>query len=258
MNTTFVTLFSGLGAVLVLYALLGLMRTLHPMLRALLAGLIPLTAYFILIVGGWPGLDVAAIHISVFLAAALVLYAITQFRKSSERLHWVPKLLIAFFVGLVFFNAGLLYVSNAGLPVALGTWWLGGNGQTVHSGFSGVVPHGENAARAVSSELARTHRESQAGWRVEVDGLDGTETVRSVVIRAQDRTGLPVDDAQAEIRISRPGAPDSGHTEALRMSAPGVYEGAVSLPGKGRWLLDVNLSRSGETRYHSGQEAYVP
>lgn len=258
MNNTFVTLFSGLGAVLALYALLGRVRSLHPMLRALLAGLVPLTAYFILIVGGWPGLDVAAIHISVFLAAALVLYAVTQFRKSSERLHWAPKILIAFFIGLVFFNAGLLYVSNAGLPVGLATWWLGGNGQAVHSGFAGVVPHGENAARAVSSELARTHRESQSGWRVETEGLDGEAAVRPVVIRVRDRTGLPVDDARVEIRVSRPGASESGHTEMFGMTAPGVYAGDVSLPGKGRWLVDLSLSRAGETRYHSTQEAYVP
>ncbi len=105
---TMTTLFGGLAAVLVLYAIGGLFRTLPPMLRALLAGVIPLITYFVVIMGRWPGLDVVAIHISVFLAAALVLFAMSQFRRrGAERMHWAPKLLISFFVGLVFLNAAL-------------------------------------------------------------------------------------------------------------------------------------------------------
>ena len=73
--STLLTLFGGLVAVLVVYAIGGIFRSLSPMLRAVLAGVIPLIGYFVLIVGRWPGLDVVAIHISVFLATALVLFA---------------------------------------------------------------------------------------------------------------------------------------------------------------------------------------
>ena len=87
------TLFGGLGAVLVLYAAGGLWRGLSPMLRAVLAGVIPLAAYFILIVGRWPGLDVVAMHISVFLAAALVLLAMQIARwRARESSLWHPRL----------------------------------------------------------------------------------------------------------------------------------------------------------------------
>lgn len=255
---TFASLFGGLGAVLVLYALGGRVRGMPPMLRAALAGLIPLVLYFALIVGHWPGLDVAAIHISVFLAAALVLHAMSQFRRRGARLHWAPKLLIGFFVGLVFLNAGLLYVSTSGLPVSLGTWWLGGDGRTVHSGFSGVVPHGENAAKAVSSELSEAQRESQLGWRVEIEGFDTQGPLRPILIRVQNRTGLPVDDASAELRVARPGAPESARVQTLAMTAPGVYRGELQLSGSGRWLVDVRLSRDGEIRYHSTREINAP
>ncbi|MCA1977710.1 MAG: FixH family protein [Thiobacillus sp.] len=255
---TFASLFGGLAAVLVLYAAGGLLRGLPPMLRAALAGLIPLVAYFALIVGRWPGLDVAAIHISVFLAAALVLYAISQFQRRGTRLHWVPKLLIAFFVGLVFLNAGFLYVATSGLPVSLGNWWLGGNGRQVHSGFSGVVPHGEGAARAVSSELSETHRESRLGWQVETEGFEADAPVRPVVVRVRNRTGLPVAGVVAELQVSRPGAPETVRSEPLRMTAPGVYQGELRLPASGRWLVDLRLSREGALQYHSSREVTVP
>ncbi len=256
--STFVTLFGGLGAVLVLYALGGAVRGLPPVLRAVLAALIPLTAYFILMIGRWPGLDVAAIHISVFLAAALVLHAISLFRRRGTQLHWAPKLLIAFFVGLVFFNAGLLYVATSGLPVSLGTWWLGSNGHAVYSGFSGVVPHDQGAARAVSAELSESYKESLLGWHVELEGLEGQAPVRSVLIRVQNRTGLPVDDAAAELYLMRPGASGPARIQTLKMAEPGVYQGELHLPASGRWLVDVRLSREGALRYHSTQEVSVP
>jgi nitrogen fixation protein FixH/multisubunit Na+/H+ antiporter MnhB subunit len=253
------TLFGGLTAVLALYAIGGLFRTLPAMLRALLAGVIPLITYFVLIMGRWPGLDVVAIHISVFLAAALVLFAMSQFRRrGAERMHWAPKLLISFFVGLVFLNAALLYLSTKGLPDPIARWWLGRDDHVVYTGFSGVVSHGQNAAKAVSSELSETHRESLLGWQVDVSGLDGSGLTRLVEVRVKDRTGLPVDRVEAELRLMRPGAHAAALTLPLSEAEAGVYMGSLALPASGRWLLDVQLKRDGGRQYHSIQEVNAP
>lgn len=256
---TFVTLFGGLAAVVVLYALGGLARGLPPMLRALLAGLIPLVAYFVYVVGRGPGMDVVAIHISVYLAAALVLYAMTQFRlRATGRLHWAPKLLTVFFVGLVALNASLLYLSSKGLPGPLGQWWLGKDEGEVYSGFSGVVSHGQNAAKAVSSELTETHRESELGWQVELTGLEAQSAVREIGVRVRDRTGLPIDGLDAVLSLQRPGAAAPAVVVPLRMLAGGVYGGVLTLPAGGRWLVDLKLARGGKTQFHSVQELVTP
>lgn len=254
-----ITLFGGLGAVLVVYLVGGQFRALPPMLRALLAGLVPLVAYFILIMGRWPGMDVVAIHISVFLAAALVLFAMTQFRRrGAGRMHWAPKLLIGFFMGLVFINATLLYISTQGLPEPIGRWWLGSDGGAVYSGFSGVVSHGQNAAKAVSSELREAHRESLLGWQVELSGLDSLETPRPIQVRVKDRTGLPVDRITAELRLQRPGSPMAALTLPLDAAGAGVYAGSLTLPAAGRWLIELRLAQDGELHYHSIQELIAP
>lgn len=255
---TMTTLFGGLAAVLALYALGGRLPSLPPMLRALLAGLLPLLAYFVLIVGRWPGLDVVAMHISVFLAAGLVLHAITQFRRrSAGRMHWAPKLLIVFFLGLVVINGSLLYIATQGLPAPLARWWLGG-GEQVHSGFSGVVQHGQGAAKAVSSELSQTHRESQLGWQVEIVGLGGTDSERLVEVRVRDRTGLPVERVEAQLRLLRPGMAQPETTLRLDSRTAGVYEGVLRLPAGGRWLADLRLLRDGVQHYHATQELVAP
>lgn len=254
------TLFGGLVSVLVLYAIGGAFRGLSPMLRAVLAGLIPLAVYFALIVGRWPGLDVVAIHVSVFLAAALVLFAMTQFRqRTAGRMHWAPKLLTAFFIGLVFLNGTLLYISTKGLPEPIARWWLGSDGGPVYSGFSGVVPHGEGAAKAVSSELKEAHRESQLGWQVDVSGLDNVDS-RSIPlqVRIKDRTGLPVERVDAEVRLMRPGSTTPAQTLPFVSGEAGVYLATLSVPAAGRWLLELRLMRDGGLHFHSIQEFTAP
>lgn len=256
---TMTTLFGGLAAVLVLYTIGGLFRGLPPLLRALLAGMVPLVTYFVAVMGSWPGLDVVAIHISVFLAAAFVLHAMSQFRRrGAERMHWAPKLLIGFFIGLVFLNAALLYISTKGLPEPLASWWLGRDGRAVYTGFSGVVAHGQNAAKAVSSELSETHRESLLGWQVNVSGLDGSELTRLIEVRVKDRTGLPVDRVEAELRLMRPGARTPALIQSLDSAESGVYMGSLALPASGRWLIDVELKQDGDRQYHRILEVNAP
>ena len=256
---TMTTLFGGLGAVLSLYAITGVFRSLPPILRATLAGVIPLLIYFFLVIGRWPGLDVVAIHISVFLAAALVLYAVTLFRRRGVgRLHWAPKLLIGFFIGLVVLNGTFLYISTNGLPVALGRWWLGSKGNAVYSGFSGVVPHGQGAAKAISSELSQAQHEAELGWQVEVSGLDGTDTTRAVQVRIKDRTGLPVDRLEGELRLLRPGAAQAAVTLPLNALGAGTYGGVLRLPGSGRWVVELRVLYQNEVGYQFTQELVAP
>ncbi len=256
---TLTTLFGGLAAVLGLYAVGGMVRGLPPILRAVLAGGVPLIAYFAFLVGRWPGIDVVAMHVSVFSAAALVLFALTQFRRrSAGRMHWAPKLLTAFFVGLVCVNATLLYIAKNGLPEPLARRWLGSDGGAVYSGFSGVVAHGEGAAKAVSSELSESHRESETGWQVEITGLDQADTARALRVRVEDRTGLPVEGLAAEVRMLRPGAAAPALSLPLIAGEAGIYMAVLDLPASGRWLLEVRLMQDGRLRYRSVQELSAP
>lgn len=253
---TLLTLFGGLAAVLALYLVGGLIPGLSPRLRAGLASLIPLVAYFAFAAARWPGLDVVAIHVSVFLAAGFVLNATAGLRARGG-LHWAPRLLIAFFVGVVVLNAGLLYVAARGLPESVAGWWLGSKGGVVHSGFSGVVAHGPDAAKAVSSELAQSHRESQLGWRVDLRGLDAEGPSRALRVQVRDRTGLPVERIEAELRLMRPGTAQAAEVLALTSVNPGEYGGVLELPAAGRWIAEVRLTRGGALHYRDTRELVV-
>jgi nitrogen fixation protein FixH len=231
------------------------------LLRAILAAGIPLLAYFVSIVGRWPGLDVAAIHISVFIAAGLVLYMASQYRQRNPgHMHWAPKLFIAFFAGLAVINASLLYIATQGLPQSLAHRWLGGAGTgKIYSGFSGVVEHGQDAAKAVSSALSQRHSESRLGWRIRVRGLAETDAMqRPVQVQVIDRTGLPVTGLAAELWLSHPGAAEAGQKQALAATTAGEHVGLLTLPAPGRWLVELRLNQGGQTRYRETLELVQP
>jgi FixH. len=249
----------GLVLVIALYVLLGLIKALPLLLRALIAGSVPLLAYFLLAFETWPGLDVVAIHISVFLGVALLLYMLTQYRRrASGSMHWAPKALIGFFLTLAVLNAVFLSIATNGLPRAVSRWWLP-HGDTVNSAFSGVVPHDQQAASAISAELSRRHAAELLGWRVDIDGLTNpAQAQQNIVIKVYDHTGLPISDLQVMMQVMRPGAPKPLTPIRFVAVNEGEYRAELLLPDKGRWLLDLILQQDGKLRYQDSHEVVRP
>lgn len=258
--STLTSLFGGLVLVLLLYTAGAWIKNLPTALRAALASGLPLIGYFVYLAGRWPGLDVIAMHIAVFLVAGLMLYMFTQYRRrSGGRMHWVPRVLIGFFVLLAAINAALLYVSTRGLPPALAQRWLP-RGEGVNSGFSGIVTHGQDAAKAVTSELKRAYSAAQLGWRIQIDGLPQhtAQTRQHVTMNVVDRSGLPVGQLDAELRVLRPGAADAHPPIRLLPVTVGVYSNVLELPDSGRWIVEIRLRRDAQLVYAESREVYLP
>ena len=256
---TLVTLLGGLLLMLIVYGALGWLPGLPQVLRAVLASSLTLIAYFAFMVGRSPGLDVLAVHISIFAVAGLLLYMFTRYRSHrAARLHWAPRILIGFFVMLAVINTFFLYISSRGLPPSIAHYWLPGN-DTVYSGFSGVVEHGQDAAKAVSSELKRAQTAAQLGWHIRITGLPQTTRSQQIVtVQVLDRSDMPVNNLQAELQLMRPGA-DHAHTKiTLTPKEPGEYSNVLALPANGRWLVDVQFSQGGRVAHRESVEINVP
>lgn len=253
--STLITLLGGVLLLVVLHTLLGWTSRLPSGLRAILASSVSLLTYFGLIMGRWPGLDVVAMHISVFIVAGLLLYMFSEYRSRRKgRLHWVPKFLIGFFVVLAVINTFLLYVATRGLPPTLARFWLPG-GTTVNTGFSGVVQHGQEAAKSISSELNRSYSDAQLGWRVHLEGLPASVQAHPLVtVKIQDRSGAPVTGLQAAMLLSRPGSARIESTVTLPAKGPGEYGNVITFPGSGRWLVDLELIQKGQTVFRESHE----
>ena len=186
------TLFGGLAVAAVLFFVVRKVG-LSNFWAGILSGVLPFIAYIAYSTQHWPGGDVLTIHFAVYLANAGLLIVFGGMQKKRESMHWAPKLIIAFFVGLVLLMAILLSISSRGLPDGLVRLVLPNpsNGQ-VHTGFPGVIPHDRN--KLYESHVQDIEQQKNLGWHVDVQGLDALKNnlASNVVVKLSDKQNQPI------------------------------------------------------------------
>ena len=107
------------------------------------AGLAVLALYVPYAIVVWPGADVVAMHVAIFLVTAYALGLIGGHRETrmddAQGFHWGPTLIVAFFVVLVLFDAVLVVVATRGLPEPVARVLLpqAGKSREITSAFPG-------------------------------------------------------------------------------------------------------------------------
>lgn len=216
------------------------------------SALLPFLLYLVYASRHWGGGDVLAIHFALYLANAGVLVVFSGLRQKKTAMHWAPKLIIGFFIGLVAVNAALLSIAGRGLPDRLASLLLPNpDKQRVHTTFPGTVPHDPN--KSYQDHLARVEQQRALGWQVTLQGLDALESHRSARLELHllDKNGAPV--SQADVRAELWRIANSRDDQQLRFeeSAPGLYRQQLNLPDAGRWLLEIVIQKDG---YHYRQQ----
>jgi len=148
------TLFGGALLIVALYFVLGALR-LPNFWRAVGSGGAVLLVYLIFAARLWPGLDVVAMHIAVFIVTAAILSLLHRRRlEQAPKLHWAPKVLIGFFLVLFVVNGAFIYIASHGLPEFIAQRVMpNADKGGARTGFPGVMPHGKDASKAVNSHL---------------------------------------------------------------------------------------------------------
>jgi nitrogen fixation protein FixH len=241
------TLFGGLLAVVLIF-FVGRRFGLSNYWSGILGGALPFLAYLGLSAGHWPDGDVLAIHLVVFMATAGVLGVFSSIRRHQEKMHWAPKLIIAFFVMLTVFNAVLLSISTHGLPDSVTAWFLPNQDKVrVHTAFPGVVPHDRN--KLYEEHQQRVAEQRDLGWLVEIAGLEQLKSgiPAMLTIKVRDARGTPViADAVTSIfwRMAN-SKDDRGHE--MQVGQPGEYSAEITLPDPGRWIVHIDIRRGAES-----------
>ncbi len=245
--TLLISIFGGMLLTVLLYGAARMVRLSNFWAAVAAAGL-PCVAYLIYASSVRPGLDVVTLHLVAFPTVSVLLFQLYAKKPGGDlKVHWVPKLLIAFFVFITVVLGGFVYIAGNGLPPALASRLLpNAEGKTLHTGFAGVVEHGEEAAKSIAQQRNITARLEQLGWNVEVSGLDGLEVerVNEVEIRLRGADGAGVVGQRIQLALSRPGQTNVGG-EVLPEVGEGVYRGSVALPADGVWLASIRLSGGG-------------
>lgn len=257
-----ITLFGGAALIALLYFGLRLAGVPNYW-RGVISGALPTLAIMFYSLSHWPGGDVVALHLALYVATAIVL-TLTGERKagvSKQPVHWIPKIIIGFFLTLAVLMAAFVSISISGLPPFMAQWFLPNAAhKQVYTGFSGEVPHDEAAAKVVSQYMKKSLLQRQLGWQIEVEGLDQLKLGHAgeVTVNASDSKQQPLEDATVTLVIKHPAdRADTGKQISLNAVAPGRYHAQVIMDRPGQWVAVLLIER-GQDNFETAKEIIVP
>lgn len=211
----------------------------------ILSGVLPFIAYIVYSTKHWPGGDVLTIHFAVYLANAGLLIVFGGMQKKKESMHWAPKLIIGFFIGLVLLNAIFLSIATRGLPDVLTRAILPNPAnKQVHTGFPGVIPHDKN--KLYETHVQDVEQQKNLAWNVSVDGLDVLKNnlASNVTIKLSDKQHAPISGATVTIELWRMANSADDQTIQFSEIKPGEYHATLRLTDEGLWLTDLEIVKA--------------
>jgi len=244
----FVSIFGGMLLTVILFGVVRAFKLSNFWAAVVAAGL-PSFAYMGYSVASWPGLDVLTMHVVAYPTVALLLFQMGGAKDGPYvKLHWAPKLLIGFFVIITIILGGFVYIAGNGVPPTVAQWLLPHiEGKIVHTGFAGVIAHGDEASKSIAHHRNMENKLAKLGWSVEVTGLDALRPgypgdVRVVVSNTQ---GQSVSEVQVSMGIGRPGQPAQNRFKFSPVN-DGSFRTQILLPASGEWLAALLLESGGE------------
>jgi hypothetical protein len=244
----FVSIFGGMLLNVIVFGLVRAFK-LSNYWAAVIAAALPSFAYMGYSVANWPGLDVLTMHVVAYPTVALLLFQIGGPKDAPyEKVHWAPKLLIGFFVIITIILGGFVYIAGKGVSPSVAQWLLPNiEGKVVHTGFAGVVPHGEEASKTIAHHRNMESKLEKLGWQVEVTGLDllGPSILRNVRVIVANKQGRSVPNVRVSLGIGRPGQVEQNRFQ-LPFANDGSYSTEIKLPAPGEWLATLTLDGGGE------------
>lgn len=249
------SLLGGVIAIAVGFLLLYRFSRLGGKMVAVVAALLVIGIYMPIVILRWPGADVFAIHIAVYLVTVYVLGIVTAQRDArredgtSQRwFHWGPAALVTFFMLVIAADSVFILMAQKGLDSDVARWLLPeprGGGQ-VSSHFPGTVARDFRKQQDEFNQFqARIQQQQERGWQVQKGWLGTARAGEPATFKLQvtDRDGTPIHDAHVQGVFLRPG--DSRLDQAFDMQSqrgdPGSYLVEVILPEAGRWELLLQI-----------------
>lgn len=258
------TLFGGAALIAVLYFLLRL-TGISNYWRGIISGALPTLTMMFYSLNHWPGADVVALHLALYVATATVLTLTGGPRRQGQafKFHWIPMAFVSFFLVLAVVMAVFVNIAITGVSPAVAQWFLpNAANKTVHTAFSGEVPHDEAAAKAVSQYLTKSELQRRLGWRMEVSGLEQIKPNQptEVLVNAIDGQQKPLEGAAVKLIVKHmadSAGANAGTTASLAAIAPGRYRALVNLNEPGQWLAVLQVER-GTDKFETAKEIIVP
>lgn len=244
------------GLALIVIANLLLALRIGALQAAMLVTLLTLVCYLPTAVVEWPGGDVLAIHLALFLMAnflcGLMLSKWQQDRAAGRRtrLHWAPASIIAFFLVLTLVDSIIIVFSQNGPSTAVIETLFPESRMArgeIRMTFPGVTSHDFHEKEALYNEyLAKRRVQTERGWQVRRGWIGSAVAGQPARFRIEvtDREGQPIEGAKVQGEFLRPSDHERDQVFVMQPTeAPGRYEVELVLDQPGRWDLVLTVQQ---------------
>ena len=243
------------GALLIVIVFLLALKILRVEAKALagLMALLVLGVYVPVAIIFWPGADVFAVHLAVYLITVYALGIIFSQRAAHAQngghwFHWGPAAIIGFFMFIVAVDSILIVVAQKGLGKEVALHFLPEprSGGKVSSFFPGTVSHDFREKEELFNRYIEQRRAQQErNWQVRLgwsqDPHAGKPSVFQILVR--DKDGKAIDQATVTGRFMRPADSKLDQSFTMVQSKPGHYQVELTLPAPGKWELELNIKQ---------------
>ena len=194
----------------------------------------------------WPGADVFAIHIALYLLTVYGMMIVTSQKRKKSKLHWAPVTLFIFFGIILITDSILILLAQSGMS----SEWVQRilpepkTKGTVRSVFPGTVSHDFREKSDQFNEYQKKHKlQAELGWSVKLGWKQEayTNTANTLMVEIRQRDGSISSDAEVTARFLYPADQKLDQTHHLKYRKDGLYRVDLTLTNPGDWDMILNV-----------------
>ena len=241
------SLLGGVALISIVFLLVHRFSQLNGKATALLVALLVIGIYGPISILQWPGSDVFAIHIAIYLVTVYVLGIIgsqrdAQRKSGGKAFHWGPASIVVFFLFIMAADSVFIMLAQQGVDNKLAQWLLPRpeTGGKVSSHFPGTVNRDFRQKEGeYNAYLERIAAQQERDWQIRKgwEAIPVAGKTATFKLSVADKTGQAVVNAQVDGKFMRPGNIKLDVPITLTESEPGTYHTNLILPQPGNWKL---------------------
>lgn len=260
MDNILVTLPGGVLAIAAIFVLLYNVSNMSGKMVAVVMAFAVTATYVPISIFIWPGADVFAIHIALYLVSVYVLGIVTSQRdlrrqagKEGFGFHWAPAAIVSFFVILIIMDSFFIMFATKGMNTNIAKWLLPApvSGGKISSHFPGTVSHDYHQKQNQYNDyVERFESQKLLNWTIRKGWLGEAVVNQPAIFRVEIITDKneTIKDAKVSGTFLRAADSKLDTTFIMQEVEPGVYQQSVTLTKPGNWDLIIKI--------HKGNDAH--
>jgi len=258
MDNLLVTLLGGVFTIVAIFILLYNVSNMSGKMVAVVMAFAVTATYVPISIFLWPGADVFAIHIALYLVSVYVLGIVTSQRdvrrktgKEGFGFHWAPAAIVTFFVILLIMDSFFIMFATKGMNKNIAEMLLPEplSGGKVSSHFPGTVSHDYHQKQEQYNDyLKRFEAQKLRDWSIRKGWLGEAVVNQPAIFRVEikNKENKTIKNASIKGTFLRPADSKLDTTFTMQEIEPGVYQQSITLSKPGNWDLVLKIYKDKE------------